>query len=238
MNTRPFALLVAACATAATAHAAFHIMQIEQIIGGLDGDSTAQAIQLRLRGGGQSVIGNGRIRAWDANGANPIVLLDPTTNVTNGTLGDNVLFATASFNMKMSGVAGYSSDFTLANVIPAAYLTGGKITWESNGGLIYCSVAFGNYVGTNLGETTNDADGNFGAPFPNALPTAVRQGIRFTGASNALSTTNAADYAFTSNPATVRNNARSSFTVVPEPGSAALLALCGLGAIAFARRRS
>jgi len=29
--------------------AAFHVMQIEEIIGGINGDPTAQAIQLRLR---------------------------------------------------------------------------------------------------------------------------------------------------------------------------------------------
>ncbi len=32
-----------------TAHATFHFMQIEQVIGGVDGDTTKQAIQLRMR---------------------------------------------------------------------------------------------------------------------------------------------------------------------------------------------
>ena len=37
--------------------AARHLMQIEQVIGGIDGDSEAQAVQLRLRNGGQNRVG-------------------------------------------------------------------------------------------------------------------------------------------------------------------------------------
>ena len=46
-------LILAACgfiAGAATpAVATFHLMQIEQVIGGVNGDTSAQAIQLRMR---------------------------------------------------------------------------------------------------------------------------------------------------------------------------------------------
>ena len=226
---------------ASTAPAAFHVMQIEQIIGGINGDNTAQAIQLRLRGGGQTVVSSSRLRAWDAAGLNPVLLIDMTTNVTNGLTGDNILIASASFNTIMTTAfgAGYVRDFTLTNLIPASYLNGGKVTFETDGGFIYWSLAFGAYTGTNTsGDTTNDADANYGAPTV-ALPTASRQGVRFTGAASALSTTNVADYALTADPASVRNNARTSYVVAPEPTSAALLAAgaLGLGGLAFSRRR-
>ena len=238
MNHRSSLACAAALAALTSASdAAFHVMQIEQIIGGVNGDTSRQAIQLRMRSANQTVIGNGRLRAWDANGANPIVIVDPTTSVTNGAVGSNVLLASVGFNAVMASVPGYASDFTLTSLIPVAYLGGGKITWEDNSGAtIYCSVAFGAYVGTNTGSTQNDADGNFGPP-TSAPPTNARQGIRFTGAATALSTTNAADYAVTADPTTVRNNFGTTFTVVPEPGTTALVATAALGAFAFLRRR-
>ncbi len=39
------------------AQASFHLMQIEQVIGGVNGDTNAQAIQLRMRFAGQNLVG-------------------------------------------------------------------------------------------------------------------------------------------------------------------------------------
>ncbi len=217
-------------------------MQIEELIGGVNGNTNAQAIQLRLRANGHSVVSNGRLRAWDAAGANPLLLLDVTTNVTTNTAaGSNVLLASAAFNSLMGSVPGYSSDFTLASTIPASYLTGGKVTWESDAGVIEWSLAFGAYTGTTspntgLAANTTGATGNFGSPAP-APPTSALQGIRTILAATATSTGNSADYAVTANPTTVRNNAGTTFTVVPEPGSAALLAGGVMMGVAFLRRR-
>ena len=232
LTAAAFSLAIASSA----AHAGFHVMQIEQFIGGLNGDKTAQAIQLRLRGAGQTIVSASRLKAYDAAGANPVLLLDITSNVANGSVGDNILIASPSFNIIMAAVGGYASDFTLASVVPASYLTGGKVTFEDDSGTIYWSLAFGAYTGSNAGNTTNDADGNFGAPAA-APPTNARQGLLFPGAASAGSTTNQADYSLSANPATVRNNARSSFVVAPEPTTAAMLALGGLAGLAFFRRR-
>jgi hypothetical protein len=212
-------------------------MQIEQIIGGLDGDVTAQAIQLRLRTGGQNFVGGTKLVAYNATGGGAVTLITIPSSVTNGAAGANILLTTPSFNLAMGQVPGFASDFTFTTPIPASYLSGGKLAFQS-GSTIYWAVAFGAYTGSNAGDFTNDADGNFGAPTV-AIPTNSLQGIRFTGAASAGSTTNLADYALTSNPAQVRNNSPtgSPFTVVPEPGSAAILGALGLAAVVISRRR-
>ncbi len=48
---------LAAMALALPAQATFHFMQIEQVIGGVNGDTTAQAVQLRMRPAGQVEVG-------------------------------------------------------------------------------------------------------------------------------------------------------------------------------------
>ena len=216
--------------------ASFHSMQIEQIIGGIQGDSSAQAIQLRMRSGGQNQVAPTRLRAFDAAGLNPLVLFDFGNSVSNSSGGTNILLTTAAFNAKMSSVPAFATDFTLTNAIPASYLSGGKVTFEQDNGSILWSVAFGNYTGTNTGTSDNDPDSNFGAPFPGALPIASAKGIRFTGLFSEPSTTNAEDYGFTADPATVRNNAGNSFTVVPEPTAGSLLAVFGLLGLGICRR--
>src|ERR1044072_3861709 len=100
MNSRfAYALitLVGVFVLQSTAHATFHLMQIEQMIVSVDGDTTAQAIQLRMRAAGQNLVSGGKLVVFDAAGLNPITLVDPTTNVTNGAVGDRVLIVSANF---------------------------------------------------------------------------------------------------------------------------------------------
>src|SRR5262245_32570070 len=74
--------------------ASFHLTCIEQVIAGVNGDITAQAIQLRARAVGENLLMPARIRAWDAMGQNPIVIVDFTTSVPNGAQGARVLICT------------------------------------------------------------------------------------------------------------------------------------------------
>src|SRR3954464_774332 len=94
--------LILLCASyvfiASPTRAAFHVMQIEQVIGGLNGNSSAQAIQLRLRGTGQTQVQAASLWAADANGANRVLLLDIATPVSNGAAGAHILFATTTFD--------------------------------------------------------------------------------------------------------------------------------------------
>jgi hypothetical protein len=196
---------MAAVAISSPARASFHLMQIEQVIGSVNGNPGAQAIQLRMRVLGESFVSLGRLRAWDAAGANPIVIVDPTTDVTNDAAGSRVLFATSTF----ANTFGPAPDFIITNPIPASYLAAGSLTWEANGGTVYWRLSWGgaSYTGPGTGSTLNDPDGNFSPPFPFGLPTSGNQALLFTGLASATSTDNAADYQFTTGDPVFTNNA-------------------------------
>ncbi len=216
-------------------------MQIEQIIGGIDGNTAAQAVQLRMRSAGQNFVGGTKLVAYDAMGMNAVTLVTIPTSVSSNAGGSRILLTTAAFDAAMSLDPNYtttSRDFELTTPIPASYLNGGKVAFQS-GTTIYWAVAFGNYTGPNTGNMTNDSDGNFGAPVAGPLPSGSKQGIIFNGPFTAASTMNSLDYALTANPAMVTNNAGESFLVVPEPTSVAMLVLGGmsLSGLIFVRRR-
>jgi len=202
---------------AVPAQASFHVMQVEQIIGGVSGDITYQAIQLRMRTIGQNFVQFGQIRAWDAAGLNPVLIVDMTTGVATGSTGSRVLIVSPNF----AAHEGPTPDFTMTNLIPASYLAAGSLTFEQDGGApIYWRVSWGGalYTGTGAGDLTNDGDGNFNPPFAGALPTAGIDALRFPGAAAAGSTNNAADYAVTVGGATMTNNAGTSAAVLPAAG--------------------
>ena len=85
------------------AYATFHLMQIEQIMGGVTGNTTAQAIQLRMRAAGENFVSGGKLVVFDAAGLNPITIVDPVTNVANGAVGDHVLIASATYQPHHAG---------------------------------------------------------------------------------------------------------------------------------------
>jgi hypothetical protein len=199
------------------ARAAFHLMQIEQVIGGVNGDTTAQAIQLRMRSVGQNLVSSTKVEAIDATGANPVLLENMTTNVSSGA-GRRILITTPNF-------ANYTniplvSDFTM-DPIPVSYLAAGQIRFMSDfGTTIYWSLSWGgsNYTGSTTGTFDNDSNGNFGPPVDMPLPSTTLQALQFNGAASAASTSNNLQYVLTAGAATFINNANTSFTLVaPEP---------------------
>ena len=208
-------------------------MQIEQVIGGVNGDTTAQAVQLRMRAAGETFVAGGQLIAFDAAGNNPITLLTFPSNVSNGATGSRILITTSSFASHET--APIASDFTMT-AIPASYLAAGRLAYQ-NGGILW-SVSWGgaSYTGPNTGTTDNDADGNFGPPFAGALPSTSTSALLFNGASSAPSTNNAADYSVTSGAATFTNNAGSSTVVMapaptPTPSPTPILPRIGKGPV-------
>jgi hypothetical protein len=214
-------MLLNFCLATPSAQALFHFMQIEQIIGGVNGDTTAQAIQLRLRSAGQNQVAPTKLEAVDAAGANPVLLENMSASVPNSQGGRRILLATPNF-------ANYTDiplvpDFVM-DPIPLSYLAAGQVRFMGDfGTTIYWSLSWGgaSYTGSTTGTFDNDSNGNFGPPVDMALPSTSLQALQFTGAANAASTTNLAQYALTAGAAIFINNANASFTLVaPEPESA------------------
>ncbi len=212
--TTVLALLIA---LTAPAFATFHLMQIEQVIGGVDGDSTAQAIQLRMRAAGQNLVSQAKLVAFDATGSNAITILDLTNDVVNSAAGSRILIVSSNF-------VNYTSptmvpDFILTTPIPSNYLAAGRLAWEQDIGTIYWSLSWGgtNYTGPTDGSTLNDNDGNFGPAFAGPLPSTSTSALLFTNTASAKSSSNIVDYVVAPRPAVFTNNAGASFVVVSQP---------------------
>jgi len=195
-----------------TAWASVHLMQIERVIAGVDGDTSAQAVQLRMRSAFQNQTQLARLVAYDAAGLNPVILSAPSTTVPNSSAGDRILFCTSAFAADTDPTA--APDFTMVP-IPSSYLASGSLTWESTTGSIYWRLSWGgsSYTGDTTGTTFNDADGQFAPGYASALPSAGTVALSFLGTATDLSTNNANDYALTADNAEFTNNAGNVFTV-------------------------
>ncbi len=251
MNTRALAAaFITLLLAAPLSRAAFHLVEIEQMIGGLNGEASAQAIQLQLRNANNNVLAGTRLVAYDAAGLNPIVLFDFTANGPSSVNQSRILLTSANFNLAMSGIlstdglTAFGSDYTLTNVIPNSYRAGGKVVFQNDAGTSrYWSIAFGSYTGTNTGTTDNDNDGDFGTPFALALPTDAR-GLLYRTFADVPSgsnrhTINSTEFALTAGNATVIRADGKQWVVVPEPGTVGML-VCGglaLSGLVWSRRR-
>ena len=219
-----FASLIVGGLVANTAQADQHLIQIEQVIGGVDDNLTVQAIQLRMRTVNQDLLSQNRIVAWDAAGLNPVVIIDFTTDIAVATDGARVLIASESFADFTNPTV--IPDFIMTSSIPASYLQAGSLTYESDAERIYWRLSWGgdlytgSTTGPGVGGSQNDVDNEFGPPFPGPLPVVSGQAVLFQGGFADLSTTNEADYALTLGVADFTNNAGVTFTVVAlRPGA-------------------
>ncbi len=203
----------------APSFASFHVMQIEKVIAGVNGDVTAQAIQFRMRGSFQNQLQFGKFVVRNASGGSPITLTPPGSPVPNEGTGVTVLYCTPSFSAYTSPPA--VPNFTMTNVIPPSYFAAGTLTFESTTNVVYWRLSWGgaSYTGPGTGDLTNDPDGNFNPPFAGVIPTTTLQALQFLGAPSAASTNNLADYALSAGAAVFTNNAGASFTVIPAPAT-------------------
>ena len=191
----------------------FHLMQIEAAIGGVNGDVTAQAVELRTRAVGQSFIAGTRIIAYDAAGQNPVTLIQFPSNASGSAAGMRILVATPAFVANTMPNA--APDFTMTNMIPPSYLAAGRITFEDGFGTILWSLAYGgaSYTGSTMGSFTNDLDGEFGPAFDGPLPSTTTQALHFQGLAADMSNNNHDDYLVTPGAAVFFNVSGSRFAV-------------------------
>src|SRR5260370_32557635 len=114
---------------ATPAFASFHLMKIEEAIGGVGGDTSQQAVQLRMRFAGQNFVGSNQARliAWDSARLNPVTLIVFPSNVANSAQGARILVVSPAF---ASAHPGIPADFTMTSLIPPSYLAAGRLTYE------------------------------------------------------------------------------------------------------------
>ena len=208
-------LTLAVLAVGSAAAETFHFMQIEQVIAGVNGDTTAQAVQLRMRLLGQNFVGGqAKLFAHDAAGLNPVILCEFPNDLPNGNQGDRILITSPAFDAATSPIA--ESDFELLNLIPASYLAAGRLTFEDTFGTVMWSLAWGgsNYTGPTNGAFVNDPDGEFGPPFAGVLPSYGLQALLFQGSAGDPSSSNSKDYELTVGAAVFTNNGGEEVTVV------------------------
>jgi len=196
------------------ARASFHFMQIEQVVAGVNGDYSAQAIQLRMRSAGQEQVQLTRLVAWDANGENPIVILDFSHAVTVSQTGARVLAATESFVHYTQPQA--VLDFILSEPLPPSYVTAGSLTFETDAGdFVVWRLSWGGdgYRGTTRGGQTNDDDGDFGPPFAESLPGDGLTALQIQLSAEATGTGSADDFMISESSALFINNEGLAFVL-------------------------
>jgi len=110
------------------------------VIGGVNGDTTVRAIQLRLRASGENHVSDARLVARDASGLNPITVVNMSTHVANGATGARVLIATS--NLTAFTNPPLSPDFIIANQIPASYMAAGTLTYQSDTGTVLWRLSY------------------------------------------------------------------------------------------------
>ncbi|HTO54581.1 MAG TPA: hypothetical protein VMR50_14440 [Myxococcota bacterium] len=228
-------------------------MQIDQVVGGVGGDTTAQAIQLKMRfAGNQFVIGNGQLIVRDAAGNNATTLSTFSTFDGGAAVAPTpgnckeILLVTPAMRAKASPPITGAFDMI---PIPPAFLAAGSLTFEGQGST-WWRVSWGgaSYTGSDAVVTTNFTTVHANPAFGAVLPSASTTALKFQPQNCPAGTNNAADYAVTPGAATLVNNATAAFTVVnllpvpALPGAAQWLlpGILGLGVVAFGflRRRT
>ena len=192
---------------AATVFASEHLVQMHKVVGGVTGDNEIQAIQFRMRAANQNQFQNSKVYAYDANGENPVLIIDFDRAVTKGNLGDTVLVASPRFGEVTTPPA--RPDFVMNNLIPASYLPAGSLTLEDDAGKnVWWRLSWGgaDYQGDTTGSTANDDDGDFGPPTRSSLRMSRALSLVFHWPPAAMSRRNVSDYSV-ERDATFRNNA-------------------------------
>lgn len=210
-------VLAVCCFGVAPAHAFFHLMQIEKIVGGVEGDVTAQAVQLRLRAALMGDVQNARLVAYDENGANPIIVCDMDAPVPNQQPNKRILICTPSFITKTNPNA--VPDFAMTANIPASYLAAGSLAYESDSGFVQWRVCWGgkDYTGPFNMNRANAPDGSCAPAFPSGLPFETAQALCFPGLCTDPGTSSAEDYIISTEPAVMTDHEGNDYPIIETP---------------------
>ena len=210
------ALVLAGLLAVTPAYAQYAHVQIEMVIGSVDGDPSLQAVQLRIGEAGDNALAGMTVVASDATGANPVTICTIPSNVGNGALGARVLLCS---NAMLGRLAPFiTPDFLLSTPIPTSYLAAGSLTLDMPGDgmgpLWRLSWGGASYSGSGAVELINDSDGECNPAYPNSIDGVVGRGVKFKFDPGTPSTTNANDYASKQGADQVWNNAGDQATII------------------------
>lgn len=207
-------------AASQSAQATFDLTQIQKVIAGVNGNTDAQAVQLRMRLVGQNFLnGQARLVAYDATGSNPVIITTfPLPDPAGGSCRE-ILIASDDFALETTPAA--ARDYAMNNLIPPSYFAAGSLTFENSiGTIVYWRISWGgdSYTGPTTGNIANDADGEFGSPVLGELPSTDLNALEYISpCPPGTSASNDVDYALTVDGANFTNNAGDNFDVTGPP---------------------
>ncbi len=101
----------------------FHIANITKVMVGFNGDSTIQAVEIKMLLGGENLVSTMQIATYNGSGVKIATLGTFPATVPNGLAGDNILCATPNFQTTF----GIIPDLLLTPGIP---VTSGQVVYE------------------------------------------------------------------------------------------------------------
>ncbi len=200
LSTVPLLLL---CALPASA--AFHLNEITKVMVGLNGNTTIQAVELKMLAGGENLVTGVSVKVYDAAGAQVDSLGSFSASVPAGIAGRFILCATENF----AATFGIAPDLLIK---PGLLVGTGQVSFEKPACFIN-AVAYGSVTTPKNGTTTASA-----LP-PDAATILVRAVDDGTVPSCPMSEDAAARFGLVSatsvTPVTFSNNAGASVQVFP-----------------------
>ncbi len=146
----PFALLLVLLPLhAIPAGAAFHLNEINKVMVGLNGNTTIQAVELKMLAGGENLVGSVSIKVYDAAGTQVDSLGSFSGPVPSGIAGRFILCATPNF----AATFGITPDLIIK---PGMLLGTGQVSFEKPACFIN-ALAYGSVTTPKNGTTSAPA---------------------------------------------------------------------------------
>ena len=153
-------------AGATPARASFHLIEISKVMVGLNGNSTIQAVELKMLAGGQTAVTGGSIKVYEAAGTFVATLGTLPGPVASGITGRRILCATHNFAVTF----GITPDLVIS---PGLLIGTGQVSFEVSSCLVN-ALAYGTVTSPKNGTTSAAALSADGA---DALVRSIDNGI-------------------------------------------------------------